>query len=320
MIRHLLAPGLLGPAPAGLETVDLPRLPAIERLFARADRTSGPDDLTAAVFSLFGIPVPDDGGYPTAALCYRADTGDEPRGWVMHADPVHLRPDQDRLLLFDARALGITAEEAQALVEAFNRHFADEGFELVAPRAERWYLLSDRAPAIGTQPLQRVVGRSVDAFLPVGPDQRRWRRILNETQMLFHGLTANEARESHGLPGISGLWFSGAGRLPARGQTRIGSIDGDDALVGAAAAWAESTGGDQLRLEMRPMRALLDADAEAWLAALRDFDAGLEDWLRTGDSHRLHLCNGISLHWRRTFRRRLWRRRKPFARELSRRR
>lgn len=317
MIRHLLAPGLLGPAPAGLDDADLPRLPAIERLLARADRLAGPENLPAAVFSLFGIPASDDGGYPTAALCYRADTGRDPDGWVMHADPVHLRPDQDRLLLFDARALGITGEETQALVDAFNRHFGDDGFTLVVPRPDRWYLLTDRPPAIQLPPLQDVVGRSIDTFLPVGPDQEQWRRVLNETQMLFYGLAVNEAREARGLPGISGLWFSGVGRLPGRGETPIGAIDGSEPLVHAAAAWAASTGSDELRLEMGPMQALLDADAQGWQAALRDLDHGLADWLRTGDEHRVHLCNGISLSWRPTCRRRVWRRPRPFARALD---
>jgi hypothetical protein len=318
VIRHLLAPGLLGPLPAGLEAIDLPRLPAIERLLGRADRTTGPEDLAAAVCSLFGVAGADDGGYPTAALCYRADTGEEPRGWVMHADPVHLRPDQDRLLLFDARSLGITDDEAQTLVQAFNRHFGDDGFELVAPRPERWYLLTDRPPSIRTRSLPEVVGRSIDAFLPVGPDQEQWRRLLNETQMLFFGLSVNEARETRGLPGVSGIWLSGVGRLPARGETLISSIEGADPLVRAAAGWSVSTGNDQLRLEMRPMQALLDADGRAWVDALQDVNDGLADWLGTGDSHQLHLCNGTSLHWRPTYRRRIWRRPKAFAGALDR--
>ena len=40
------------------------------------------------------------------------DAGEVPPGWVMHADPVHLRPDQDRLLLFDAPSMAITRREA----------------------------------------------------------------------------------------------------------------------------------------------------------------------------------------------------------------
>ena len=50
-----------------------------------------------------------------------------------HADPVHLRPDRDRLILFDSRNLGITHEEAGALVGLFNGHFAADGMRLQAP-------------------------------------------------------------------------------------------------------------------------------------------------------------------------------------------
>jgi hypothetical protein len=312
-VLHLLVPGLFGPAPRGAGRA--PRLPNIERLLARGDRGAGPPGYAEALFKLFGQAAAAGEDLPTAALCLARETGSAGEGWVMHADPVHLRPDQDRLLLFDARSLELAAEEAAALVERFNRHFAADGLRIEAPAPGRWYLHSDSPPGVCTTTLDEVTGRNIDAYLPSGPRARFWRGVLNETQMLFHDHPVNTAREEAGRQPVSGVWLSGGGRKPARGATRVARLVGGDLLAEALAGDAElvPAGNDELVVERTVWEAMLAVDVEAWLAALVEFDRHLGSWLDSDRPLRLYACDRQVIDWQRSMRWRFWRRVRPFA-------
>jgi hypothetical protein len=314
--RHLLVPGLLGPLPQAGDVSDVPRLPGLEMLLARADRNAGPGDYAAAAMELFGIPCDPALDPPTAAVCFTHETGGAADGWIMHADPVHLRPDQDRLLLFDSRVLQISAAEAAQCVAAFNTHFAEDGLRLLAPTPERWYLRLAQPADVRTVALYEVAGRDVNPYLPQGARRRFWHRLLNEVQMLFHGLALNRAREAGGRPAISGVWCSGAGELPARGVTRIRTIHGDDLLVNALAAHADVAGDDALRVETALLRALLDADGHAWINAAMRLEGEIAEYREGKGEIRIYPCNGSRYDWRLVMRRRLWRRIVPLSRHL----
>ena len=315
MIRHLLIPGLLGPAPAGMGS--LPSLPRLEAFLARADRLEGPAGFADAAFDLFGMPHATGSDLPTAALCYAYQTGTVPQHWVLHADPVHLRADQDRLLLFDTDGLDITDEEAAAFERAFNAHFAVDGFELRAASARHWYLLLDTDPEVVTRSLGDVSGRDVNDYLPTGSRQRAWRQLLNEVQMLFHGLDVNQVREASGQPTVNGLWFSGGGPLPDRGRCAIAQVEGKSLLVSALAGHTDANGEDQLWVDDNAWRALLRADQAAWADALARVDAALDDHLADAETCWLYTCNGSRYRWRAGMRRRFWRRPRSFAKALD---
>ena len=315
MIRHLLIPGLLGPAPEG--SSPLPALPRLEALFARADKVDGPAGFANAAFDLFGVPHVTDADLPTAALCYAYQTGSVPQQYVLHADPVHLCADRDSLLLFDAGGLVITDEEAATFERAFNTHFSADGFRLHAASARDWYLLVDSDPEVVMRTLGDVSGRDVNAFLPVGPKERDWRRLLNETQMLFHSMDVNQAREASGEPAVNGLWFSGGGRMPDRGRSSIAQIQGKSLLVNALVGHTDVAGKDELWVDDGAWRALLRADQTAWVDTLVRFDGRLDDHLADAETCWLHACNGVSYRWRAGMRRRFWRRPRPFADVLS---
>jgi hypothetical protein len=312
-LLHLVVPGLLGP----MRQLDAEqagqRFPTLERWLARADRRPVPADGEALLFRLFGLPVPEDGDLPTAALCYLADTGHPPDAFVYHATPVHLRPDQDRLLLFDAPAADLTADEAGAFVQAFNSHFAGDGWQLSAPVPQRWYLQVDAPPALHCHPLGEVVGRNIDLFLPEGPDARMWRQRLNEVQMLFHGLAVNAQREAAGRLPVNGLWLHGGGELPASGGLRPQVESPVTPLLEGL-----------LRLDGRPVperlqwlgqarRAVWDANPQAWLAAAGEVDRRLQ--ALAGEAV-LYPGDGLSYRYRAAHRWRLWRRPRPMADQL----
>lgn len=315
-VLHLLVPGLLGPLPRAAEAApaDTPR--TLELWLARGDSQTVPGDTDALLFSLFDVPLSSHDGrtaLPTAPLCYLADAGEVPEGTVLHADPVHLRPDQDRLLLFDAPARDLTAAEAAVLIGRLNDHLAADGWRLSAPTPGRWYLHLDQPLALQTRSLGAVIGRNVDAFLPQGEGARQVRQCLNELQMLLHDAPVNAERVAAGRLPVNGVWLHGGGVLPAA-PTRTYSVQGDTPpLLRGLLALADGPVVGQLGWYGDAQRAVWDADAAAWWRAVADVDRLLSEldgpaWLYPGDGHRY--ASGRARRWR------LWRRRRPLTSRL----
>ena len=145
-------------------------------------------------------------------------------GWL-RADPVHLRPDMGKLLLFDAATFELTMAEAMRLAEEINAALAEDGIRLIVGRDPgRWYLPMTSAPAIQTVPPRAVRGRHVDPFLPRGAEARRWRRLANDVQMVLHRSPLNAAREGRGEAAVNSVWFWGGGVLPPPDGSPIGSL------------------------------------------------------------------------------------------------
>lgn len=173
----------------------------------------------------------------------------------MCATPAHLRVEQDRLVLIDARLLKIEPAEAEALSATLNTHFADDAMQFIAPHPTRWYMRLPDAPAITTRPIANVIGCDVHPNLPRGTDALLWHRRYNEAQMLLHAHPVNAAREARGLPAINSLWWWGQGRLPPVAR-RFSSISSDDVMLRGLA-----------HVSNTPLRSL-PTDAATWLAAL----------------------------------------------------
>jgi hypothetical protein len=130
----------------------------------------------------------------------------------MRADPVHLGFHGDRLIMADSSRLAVTPEESLEFVTALNAHFAGEGISFLAPHPQRWYLRTTPGIPPRTTPTSEAAGQNVEALLPQGDDGARWRRVINEAQMLLHEHSRNEAREQRGQPTVNSIWIWGAGR------------------------------------------------------------------------------------------------------------
>lgn len=236
----------------------------------------------------FGLEGGPHDQLPVAPLTYLSDTGKQSPGYLLRADPVHLRADQSSLRLFDSHSFSISREEADELVAAFNGFYAGRGWWLEAPRPQRWYLSLPAAPGISTRALGSVVGRSVDPCLPRGEAAAAWHALLNEVQMLFHAHPVNDAREQRGEPAINSLWFWGGGVLPPTLQTRAVRVATDNPLGMGLAQQAGITrlgvpaDGDELLATANDGLSLVvsdvldgpaqHADIESWIAALRQLE------------------------------------------------
>jgi hypothetical protein len=261
-----------------------PRLPALERLVARARRLpdAGSRDFLA---QCFGLPV-----IPEAPFTRLAD-GAAPDGrYWLRADPVHLAPDRDQLVLMPGSMLQVTAEEAGALAAAFNGIYEDEGWRLEFLHPARGYLRCPSPLDAVTHDPAPLTGGPVLEAMPAGADAPRLKQLMNETQMLFHTHPVNRAREEAGRPLINSLWFWGGGTLPAKSGTVPSRVITDLPLLRGLGLWAavETTGsGDPGTPD-----ALLGFEGEDLLALERAYFTPLLTKLKAGTQSALDLYLG----------------------------
>lgn len=302
----VLVPGLAEPLPT------LPPTPTLDWLLAAgAAAVTGTPGLSATLLDLFGAG-------PAAGSAPYALAGDDPAwdraGWWLHAAPVHLRADRDRLRLFDARLLAITPAEATALTAELNAHFAADGLHFSAPAPARWYVRPTPPPDLNAPPLEAVTGRALPRDAVTGADARRWAALMNEAQMLLFQSPVNQARQRAGRPAVNGLWSWGGGHWqPLTAPVPLARVQGDAPLLrglaaaaglptGPAPALAPSEWPAGLTLTLFPdlADALAGADAAGCQTALEGLEgrlaAALAD-LRRGHLDRIDLDAGDGRRW-----------------------
>lgn len=314
----LVAPGLFKPASAeGVTHATL-----LMRLLARADHEPQPvTGFEARLFDLFGV-IPEVGrDLPVAAVTRLADMGVVDNDWWIRADPVHLEPRRDSLIL---RAIPeLIASEADCLAAELNESLTLDGWLLRAPHPQRWYLKPPAAGEIVTTALAEAMGRDIAPFLPRGPDHKAWHTRLNEIQILLHTSPVNAEREAQGRLPANSVWFWGGGRLPRLGETRWSRVWADDPLslglarlAGVPAqplpssiehGWPPDEGRQLIVITG------LGADHEAVRKMARTWLEPLSAAVHRGDLNSLELVSdsGPRFRYRRHHRLRVWRRRRP---------
>jgi hypothetical protein len=280
----LLVPELIWPEPADPYAFEKLAAPGCAWLLARARgerSTARPfERVLAAGFGL------DDA--PLAALRLLGEGSEQARdGHWLCADPVHLRFHQERIVLADAGAFDLDADESATIVASLNAAFADIGTFHQAD-ARRWYLRLAAAVDHPAEPLSAVAGRRVDGRLP--DSDRPLVRWLNEVQMFLHGHPVNAAREAAGKPAVNSLWLWGGGPLPTPATGYSAVFSGNPLAGGLAraaglplAALPATLGDLPAAAGDRPLVVLdqllprvLYEDSEGWRVALEQLDA---DWL-----------------------------------------
>jgi len=309
---------------------------ALETLLARAQRLDAAGlEYERLIFSLFGVAPPDDADLPVAAVTRALDLGVIDNGWWLRADPVHLRPERDRLILFDTQTVPLTLDEANRLTAELSEAYAGPGWLLKSPRPGRWYLKPPRAARIITTPLPRVVGKDIHPYLPQGKDGKAWHTLLNEIQILLHTTAVNAEREQRGELPINSVWFWGGGRLPSISQVEWVHLYSEEPISLALARLSETPSSarpadfsDWLRQARRPgayltvleqVRGNVQYDQEReWAQSVERLD---HEWmapafraLKSREIDALTICTDIG-----NYRvganeiRRWWRRRRPLA-------
>ncbi len=267
--------------------------PALETLLARADRAEPFPDTAAdnapletSLFRLFDMSAPAGADLPVAAITRMADGGEADDAWWLRADPVSLLPQGGGLLLQPAADLGLTLEQARALVDEILQVFADDGWHLEAPVAHRWYLRPAMPSTLQTTPLARVKGRDIHPYLPTGKDAKAWHVAMNEIQILLHTAGVNVERESRGQAPINSLWFWGGGQCPVVPPVIWAHLWSDEvlsrglAIVAGLSHSALPKGADAWLALATAGRHLLVLDSETGLARVAETDRWPEFLMR----------------------------------------
>ena len=193
---ELVIPGLFSAAAEA-------RLPSLELLLARGRASSGESQpLERWLADAFGLEDEPLAAGALTALAGNRDPGEE--RWV-RADPVHLRLMRDRLILVPAAAFGLSREEAEALCETLNEHFAGR-LDILPVQPQRWSARLQVELEVSASSSFDMAGRELQ---PLAGDA-----LLNEAQMVLHEHPVNEAREARGEPAVNSFWLWGAGRRP----------------------------------------------------------------------------------------------------------
>lgn len=311
----LYLPGLATPPlPCDEAWPDKAQLSSWQRLFSRADQTVANTSLAA----LFGLAEPIPAGALTSALC----GADATAAGYLRADPVHLRADMAKLLLFDAVALD--ALELGALQDYLAGFFSEFAMQFHAT-PEGCYLSSAQRIELQARTPASLDGGDISSAMPGGADAAFWHQRLNELQMHLHHWPLNEKRSADGKPVVNSLWFWGAGALPQRPHTpyrQLFSRDADARLLGRWCGCAVydslhdsgTPDGDGLLVDQGLQYAAQSGDANRWWTLFNACQAEVITpaltMLAAGDVDELQLYDGERLfRYGRRQQRRWWRRR-----------
>jgi hypothetical protein len=190
-----------------------------------------------------------------------------PEGYWFTFSPVHLHIARDHLVLTDQRRLAIAEQEALALFQAAAAMCAELGKTLLYGDAKTWFLRADDWQHLQTSTMDATCGHNIDIWMPKGEQERAWRKLQNEIQMLWHIHPINEQREARGQNIINSAWLhSGSAALIQ--QAKHFRSDADLAQVLAA---SQSEGASTLVFDgfLEPA---LNSDWSYWLDAMHTLE------------------------------------------------
>jgi hypothetical protein len=197
-------------------------LPNLERLLARlapgerdaADESTLSMPHERVLARAAGLPVAD-GLIPLAAWQVKQagrDPGD--RAWA-RITPCHWRVGRDHVAMDHPQQLQIDATASQALLAAMRPYFEQDGVTLEYDAPTQWLAHGEIFRTLPVASLDRVVGRTIDPWMPRTAQAGTVRRLQQEMQMLLYTHDVNEERTRGGLLPVNSFWVSGTGALPA---------------------------------------------------------------------------------------------------------
>lgn len=132
--------------------------------------------------------------------------------------PVHLHATRDHLILMGQNQIDLTPEESAQLLKVA-LPFIEEDFEsrILFSNQHYWFIAAGPFSRLESYSIDQAHGRNIDWWMPRDTKEegiaKRWRKLQNEIQMLWHIDPVNTEREQHGIPSINSIWISGIGKL-----------------------------------------------------------------------------------------------------------
>lgn len=301
---------LLLPAGERLASITLPT--SLATALGRSDEVGGQPGEQAQLSRHFRL-LPDR--WPHAALTRVVDSGlDDARSTAwLRADPAYIRPDiNGARLLATGAPLSMSVQDVEAFLPALRPLFGDAGFLLDAPHPTRWYLRLPRETQLPDFPTpDHALGEDVFDHMPDGPQARRWRTLMSETQVTLHNHPHNEERARARLVPVNSLWFWGGGMLPDGATCDSATVFSDDPVLHGLAGvgtFSTMTLNDFTGIESITNDTLID------LRMIRDPKVMLERWLLPAHAAAAHaqvdfdLVDGRMFRLQSNQRWRFWRR------------
>jgi hypothetical protein len=209
----IVAPGLLGPD-VHFSDDFIPQLPALETLLSRSRHTQvRRREYHRTLAGLMGFEIEPDKDVPVAAVTRIVDNNHDASGTWLRADPVHLSPDRNGLILMDSFILNLSQHDALAIAAEVSKVIAEYGWKIEVPFEDRWYIRIDEELDLTTSELSSAVGFDIVGYLPRGRDAARLNKLLNEIQIHLHAADINQFREKNGELPVNSVWFWGMGSL-----------------------------------------------------------------------------------------------------------
>lgn len=225
-------------------TLLLPELSRVERTprllhwLARGDRLPdakpGREALLRESFEFIGTSL------PVAALTRSLDANDAADALWLRADPAFAMADAVTGRLMACGEIGLSQFESDELARALRPLFGDAGFALEPTKPSRWYLrcpTGARLPRFA--PPASVLGDDLMLHLPSGDNERQWRHLFNEAQIILHNHAVNARRARRDAVPANTVWFWGAGKLPEWVRTSFTRVASDDEVTIALAKLAK---------------------------------------------------------------------------------
>jgi hypothetical protein len=219
---HLLIPFAHALSDGCAQALRALALPNLEKLLARlapGERDAG-DEWTLSMphervlARAAGLPVAD-GLIPLAAWQVKQagrDPGD--RAWA-RITPCHWRVGRDHVAMDHPQQLQLDAAASQALLAAMRPYFEQDGITLDYDAPTQWLAHGEIFRTLPVASLDRVVGRTIDHWMPRTALAGTVRRLQQEMQMLLYTHEVNEERTRGGVLPVNSFWVSGTGALPA---------------------------------------------------------------------------------------------------------
>ena len=226
---------------------------------------------------MFDLPEVQ-GDVPLAALRYQQESSLpvlHSSQQVMLLDWLYLKHDQDRLLGFLLPADALTHEQRASLVAYLNDFLQDDGLTLCVGADQQCYAINDSMWDITTSPVRQVEGRNVDLMMPKGADALRFKKLLNELQMLLHQWPENQQRELEGKVTVSSPWVSFVSQAEAIQPVGFQQLSASPLWIQQLQHQASQNNEHQLSVFTDFMDAEAQSDAEAWWLAAQRFSTWL---------------------------------------------
>ena len=199
------------------------------QVLSRADHARSSDvKFDEYLLGACGIKVESDGYVSQAAVLAYADSGLINSVPILCSDPVFLKGDPSRLMLFDAESIGINKSEADSLVAVLNDFFRRDGLKIWYKDPRRWFIegLNDTTYA-GTSPT-KLTGTPLEPDMASRKALGGLGRIMTEAQMVLHDCEVNKRRLREEKPPVNSIWLWGAGKQPVVSKPKITAVFTND--------------------------------------------------------------------------------------------